>query len=853
MIKQRIYHQLRFIVLIQCFLVFFLNKANSQLFTNPLFPNNIKNIPIDTSEMKNISINELISFFVEKRKNPSYRVYSEKDKRTIVGSIINPIAYFNEEIQKSLSEEQPIAAYLEPDRRINNLFFRIDKLNKITVYETSNIEFKKLLNDIYNLPPSKEKILLLIKLSEKSLNNRNFYEETEVTYYKVKQIAESLSDTYEKAIAWLYIGNYLLFNQNSIDAISAYYLGREYIYNSKKPDSIKNNIQGYLCEQIAAVYSSETIPASILKSAEYSSLAFKYYKNYGDIDNAERTILNLLGNLLYHDNQVKSMYVDSLTHEYSLKMYCKALQKWLNEYDIRPSNSNAINYYGAYCIGVICKNYGRLNTSINYFIEAFCHAIRHKNYNFIRASISNISSIYGQINEVEKSEQYIELLSFFEPEWKSISVFNKSMQKVDTYRSIGKYETALQLINKVQFDTTLLNSFSPPDINKKYQQIYWIKTSILYALKNDSAHIYENYTHWNQEYYQNQFSQILMRESNSIREWLDRQGNRELSIREDLIKIKEENNRILLNKNILLDSLAKKNKKIGEDERHSRIKDSIYYNDTLAKSNRIRELENQKNTKEKETIQLKNEKRLAKRNFWYSGIISTLIVSFFAFGYRNKKNKERNRLRHKYEIERINNLTRNNIHNYQNDYSVLGNLISEGDLAKLEEYEQYYGEYLRLSYGNWKAGKKISLSNELETGENYFLAKKTRYPDIELNISSGISWYDKALFLQSVFDTVFHNSITHGFKNIDYIGQITINIDRNSQYLFCNIFDNGIPPLSSDLFFKEKERGLSLLKVRIENLYFELNRKLPENYFSVNILPEDKGTIVKLILPYEEI
>ena len=141
MIKQRIYHQLRFIVLIQCFLVFFLNKANSQLFTNPLFPNNIKNIPIDTSEMKNISINELISFFVEKRKNPSYRVYSEKDKRTIVGSIINPIAYFNEEIQKSLSEEQPIAAYLEPDRRINNLFFRIDKLNKITIYHHPRKKF----------------------------------------------------------------------------------------------------------------------------------------------------------------------------------------------------------------------------------------------------------------------------------------------------------------------------------------------------------------------------------------------------------------------------------------------------------------------------------------------------------------------------------------------------------------------------------------------------------------------------------------------------------------------------------------------------------------------------------------
>jgi len=823
-------------------------KEGLQYFKNPLFPTKINTKSFDSSELKKLSFDDLINYFVEKRKAPSYKYISKSDNKTWIVTINDPAAYFDQEIKKSLIEQRTPYS----NNKFFNLLQRIKNLTKVEDDFTENAITNNIIKEIESFPPSNEKVFLLIAYSNTQITNDNYYKEIEKTYITTNKIVGLISDKFEKAVALLNIGDYLSGYQNHALAISAYFTARELVYNCNKSDSIKNIFQGRLCEQIANVFYSETIGLSNIKCLEYLLLAQRYYALSGHSIEPERTSLNALGILLFNYNQLLPFAEDSALSFNNMKVLLYGLKLWLDEYDERPKDPDVINYYGFYCIAVACRNSGKYSASINYFLEALYYAIKLKNYVFVRSSISNISSMYGDLNNWKEADSYVNLLALFTANFTSENVFNSGVQHAQVYNSSNKLDSALYLINKIQFDTALLNNFFPPVSRKKYQEVYDLKFIILSKMKNDSADIYENYCHRYQEIYQDIFSSVLKQESKSISEWLERQGENELIIREELIKFKEENNKILSGKNILLDSLvtfnellAEERKKLLESEKKGRSSDSLYYNDSLASSNKIRDLERRNNL-----IKIENERKT--RNYIIAGLLILGITVFSITRYKNKINKERDKLRQANEIARINNLVRNNIHNYKNDYATFGNLIAKGDLNKLSDYNQHYGDYLLASYENWKEGKQVTLFDELEAGKSYFLSKKVRNPEIELYISSNSLDVKKILFLQSVFDTLIHNSIKHGFKNISFPVKIEIDIIRENEYLVCSMVDNGTPPSNEEAYFKRSDSGLNLLKKRVENLYIEKKLVPPLNSFSVSIRPERKGTNITFRILYNE-
>ena len=181
----------------------------------------------------------------------------------------------------------------------------------------------------------------------------------------------------------------------------------------------------------------------------------------------------------------------------------------------------------------------------------------------------------------------------------------------------------------------------------------------------------------------------------------------------------------------------------------------------------------------------------------------------------------------------------------------IGNLLRENKIEKLKEYNKYYSSYLASFFDNWKKGK-ITLEDELKAFNRYANANKILIPQLTVSINSSIKNPEKVLFLQSVFDTLLDNSITHGFKDMESNFHFSIDIASGGNILTCVVVDNGIPPEDNNAYLATKNSGLSILRKRIQNSYSILKPWTHKGAFNIRTIPGNKGTIIKLVFPYEE-
>ncbi|NOT91968.1 hypothetical protein [Ferruginibacter sp.] len=786
----------------------FAQNTGEQLFRNPLFPGNLKKDPVSVLRFNNTSIEELINYFADKRKTPSYKYYSEKDGKTWVVSILEPVKYFREEIEKSLKEPpNGTPRYSEFSDKINKLFYRVNTLHKIDDGVTKTIESELLAKEIEALSPSKEKVSLLLRYTELRITSRNYYDEIETTHDKAQKIIELLPNKYDKAIALVYLANFLLQFQANIAAISTYYEARENVYNCNKPDTVKNQLQGYICEQIASVFYSETIPRTILKSVEYYQLAMRYYKLAERKDDAERVGLNLVGYLLYRNEEMKGLISDSVLYSKSIKQELLGLQMFLDEYDNRPSENKAINYYMAYGIGIACKNHGKLTASIHYFMEALHYAIEQKNYIFVRSSVANISLMYGTLLQWEEADKYIGLLSLFEGTWENVSIFNKAMQKAAAYSNAGRLDSALLTINKVQFDTVLMNSFIPPFIRKRYQEINNLKFSILYRLKNDSAHIYENYCHYDQEFYQNQFAQLLERESKAISDWLERQGEKELSLKQELIASKELANSTLI--------------KLNAIEKKERKTDSLRYSDSIRGINKIRTLENENNKVRTDKLAAEAEALKAKNRLWGVAIISIVCISLILYYFIRKFNKaktEKLRLQKSHsDLKLLSSLAVN--HDIDKFIPLLPSYlrnVNDIEKVKLQHVVEKFRIYHKLTFK-----KSNSLTNkvadEIQAAKlSAEIYKYMKNSETVLNIDTDFPGAEiqEIQIPKNMITSFISNSVKHGSSGKDKLNILVKALYINEGYQFY-IEDDGIG--FNSLGEITSDRGIGLICRQVES------------------------------------
>jgi LytS/YehU family sensor histidine kinase len=368
---------------------------------------------------------------------------------------------------------------------------------------------------------------------------------------------------------------------------------------------------------------------------------------------------------------------------------------------------------------------------------------------------------------------------------------------------------------------------------------------ILDSLGLDSAYIYKD--RYNGYLLQeiDFISSIINSELYSINAWLERSKNKEISSKIELINQKELAEVILKKSNSYLDSISSLNIALVKSREDSlakevlhRIKDSSRYKQSLLQNQLISNLE-----------KTNHENEIQGRNYIILGIIALILLLLFFFqqGYQALKRNRQN------EINRINYLVQNNIHNFRNDYATFSNLIDDGNLEKLEDYNENYGDYIRKTHENWTE-EKIPLADELEAANYYYLSKKVRNINLHFEPdSTSIASPESTLFLQSVFDTIIHNSIKHGFMYKEKDCRISARIYKEDLNLICIIEDNGQPPPTDDVYLSREDSGLNLLRKRIDNLYKQTKRKATTKIFTVKSLPNNAGTQIKMVFPYEEI
>ena len=238
-----------------------------------------------------------------------------------------------------------------------------------------------------------------------------------------------------------------------------------------------------------------------------------------------------------------------------------------------------------------------------------------------------------------------------------------------------------------------------------------------------------------------------------------------------------------------------------------------------------------------------------KTPFWQSGIfwsilvISLFIISFFVLETRNKQKR-------KAEVEKVvteKKLTelemqalkaQINPHFVFNCLNSIKGFIFDKDFKQADKYLDKFSDLMRSTIDNSDAAI-ISLQNEIIYLDNYLQLEKLRFEDkfdYKIEVAADIDkeqYFVPAMLLQPYVE----NAIRHGMRFLENKkGQININVNKENNFLVCEIDDNGIgrekaAVLKSKRHVEYQSRGMNISKRRAElyNIDQEVTDKKDEN------------------------
>ena len=269
-------------------------------------------------------------------------------------------------------------------------------------------------------------------------------------------------------------------------------------------------------------------------------------------------------------------------------------------------------------------------------------------------------------------------------------------------------------------------------------------------------------------------------------------------------------------------------------------KDSIYN----LQQNMINR-ENQKNiesnlaliTKQK---QLAQAKQLNKKNrIIFIFIIIIFLLGLFISYQLNRVDKLKYR-QEQFILEQKVLRSQMNPHFIFNVLSSIQNSLIENNPILSATYLSKFAKLIRQNF-DYIQKKQISLQKELEMIRNYLDTQKFRYKekfDYQININPDIDQY-KTGISPMILQPFLENAIEHGFKNLNYKGNLEINISKNGHQICFEIIDNGMGYNPQPDF---KEHALSIFKKRLTLLGKEAIES-----FKITNLPQ--GTKVAFCLP----
>ena len=253
---------------------------------------------------------------------------------------------------------------------------------------------------------------------------------------------------------------------------------------------------------------------------------------------------------------------------------------------------------------------------------------------------------------------------------------------------------------------------------------------------------------------------------------------------------------------------------------------------------------------------LLNKKIINQQRWLFAGLllIGLGVLSFLYILQRQRLLKSKNELL-KAENSRLNAeqkmlQSQLNPHFVFNAIANLQSLIGSGEKALSMRYLSAFSQLLRNVLEQSRKDF-ISLAEEIETLKNYLNLQQMRFPNtFDLNFSIDERIDPETVLIPPMFLQPFlENAIEHGFRNIDYKGELNTTLSLHENQLEIEIDDNG-SGLPKDENRQKNKKSLSgiIMQERLKTLFG--NRKERAGFEVIDKNGEgDRGVLVKISMP----
>lgn len=510
--------------------------------------------------------------------------------------------------------------------------------------------------------------------------------------------------------------------------------------------------------------------------------------------------------------------------------------------------------------------------AIEIYKKAYTYAERFKDTSNIGKINSNISRCYYIINDYKNAEQYA-LKSI-----KSFGLNKDSLSLANSYNNLG---AILDKLNKKQEALKAYYNakriYSRSHINAK-----------LVSTLNNIGNTYKDLNQFDSALYYMQSALSIKRKIGNKKSICISLGNlSELYIQINMVDKAENLATEMLNianqinnktqqmyANYYLYQIYKKkgncNKALNFFENYFVLYDSLNNIDFKERIDKMmtqmqvesKDLKIEKLVKEqklKDTL-IKNQKtELKNKQLWtyfylFIILILILIISFAHYIMKTRVEKKQNFLENQMLSYRIQSLTHQiNPHFIFNILNSIQYNVNQNDSQTTNKYITNFSKLLRMILENSQQ-QTISLLVEMESLKLYLeleqmrIKNKFSYKIVKKSDFNPIDYMMPPLLLQPFVE----NAIWHGIMNLEegQNGCIEILLTEYTNYLCCEIIDNGIGYNNLQHADKHVSRGIEITRKRIETFNKLYKTNLEVEVSNIENHPKFKtGTKVKLTIP----
>ncbi len=178
----------------------------------------------------------------------------------------------------------------------------------------------------------------------------------------------------------------------------------------------------------------------------------------------------------------------------------------------------------------------------------------------------------------------------------------------------------------------------------------------------------------------------------------------------------------------------------------------------------------------------------------------------------------------KMELEQRLLLTQMNPHFMFNALSAIQKEIILGNNKLANTYLTKYANLTRLILDNSRR-KRISLNDEIQLLTSYLELQKIRFKE-KFVYHIGVDESLKKALVEippMLVQPFIENVLEHGFREIDYLGELYVEFKRNGRLLICTVKDNGAGTLRKADDFNKVSHSSDIVRERLDILGKETN------------------------------